>query len=206
MHQAQSSAWTNRDSQSASGTSPPRGSTTTRPLPGTLASDHHHRHPTGLPAHPPPPPNRRVPSREPRGGWRPLLSSPPHLFRTSRRRRCSFVCFGRPARSSLSPCRGRPPSPSRCASCGLLLGAGSSSLTDSPCVRKVCEGVRAIMSGPATPARLRLMSDLKAMMQEPPEVRWCLMTLFFLWACALSPLRKSVPLAYAVWLVWAPCV
>lgn len=29
------------------------------------------------------------------------------------------------------------------------------------------------MSGPATPARLRLMSDLKAMMQEPPEVRWC---------------------------------
>lgn len=46
----------------------------------------------------------------------------------------------------------------------------------SPCGWNVCESVRVIMSGPATPARLRLMSDLKAMMQEPPEVRsfYCL--------------------------------
>ncbi|GAB0489658.1 hypothetical protein MMPV_000883 [Pyropia vietnamensis] len=35
------------------------------------------------------------------------------------------------------------------------------------------------MSGPATPARLRLMSDLKAMMQEPPE------------GCSASPLSEE---------------
>lgn len=125
----------------------------------------------------------------------------PVCSRTGRCRRCSFFLrFGR--RSPLGrvwhPVGVALPPRAVALPVWSCPGAGPRSLTEFPCVWNVREGVRAIMSGPATPARLRLMSDLKAMMQEPPEVRWCAVT----FVCArgfLSPLQQSVPLSCAVW-------
>lgn len=150
---------------------PPPGSTTTCPLPGTLASDHHHRYRTGLRGISPPLATACLAASRAIAG-RPPSSSPPvccapaivDAARSSslaRPRLVGFwhsVGFTHPPRAVSLPV----------GHCPVRVGGLSPTF---PCGWNVCEGVRVIMSGPATPARLRLMSDLKAMMQEPPEVR-----------------------------------